>query len=99
MIKSFLHKGLEDLFLKGTSAKVRPDFHARCLRRLAALDRAIEPEDLNIPSFNFHRLHGSPTRYTLHVNGPWCITPLNGKTTTPGGLIWCNITDKENGDA
>ena len=74
MIKIFLHKGLEDLFLRGTSAKVGQDLHARGLRRLSALDRAMELEDLDIPSFNFHRLHGSPTRYTIHVNGPWCIT-------------------------
>ena len=33
------------------------------------------PEYLNLPGFNFHGLRGySPKRYTIHVNGPWCIT-------------------------
>jgi hypothetical protein len=33
------------------------------------------PEDMNLPGFDFHALRGfSPTRYMVHVNGPWCIT-------------------------
>jgi proteic killer suppression protein len=49
--------------------------HTRILRRLDALDRAGRPEDLDIPGFDFHALHGyRPTRYSVHVNGPWCIT-------------------------
>jgi proteic killer suppression protein len=24
--------------------------------------------------FDFHRLHGKPVRYSVHVNGPWCVT-------------------------
>lgn len=33
------------------------------------------PEYLNLPGFNFHALRGyKPKRYTVHVNGPWCIT-------------------------
>ena len=44
------------------------------LVRLNAPDEARRPEDMNIPGFNFHRLQGKPVRYTVHVNGPWCIT-------------------------
>ena len=29
---------------------------------------------MNIPGFDFHALRGTPRRYTVHVNGPWCIT-------------------------
>ena len=30
---------------------------------------------MNIPGFNFHALGGFvPTRYTVHINGPWCLT-------------------------
>jgi len=47
---------------------------ARALRRLDALDAAEELSELNVPGFNFHSLRGKPTRYSLHVNGPWCIT-------------------------
>ena len=50
------------------------NLHARCLRRLEALDQAETLRDLNIPGFNLHELHGLPKRYSIHVNGPWCIT-------------------------
>ena len=30
--------------------------------------------DLNVPGFDFHPLRSKPQRYSLHVNGPWCIT-------------------------
>jgi proteic killer suppression protein len=29
---------------------------------------------LNLPGFNFHPLRGKPLRYSVHVNGPWCLT-------------------------
>ncbi len=74
MIKSFRHKGLAELFEKGHSAKIRQDMQRRILRRLEALDQAELLTELNIPGFNFHSLHGKPKRYSIHVNGPWCIT-------------------------
>lgn len=75
MIRSFRNKGLAELYRAGKSAKVRPDMQARALRRLDALNAASDPEELNIPGFDFHPLKGhKPTRYTLHINGPWCIT-------------------------
>jgi len=47
----------------------------RILLRLDALDAATKPEDMNLPGFDFHNLKGfSPLRYTVHVNGPWCLT-------------------------
>ncbi|MFZ1982772.1 MAG: type II toxin-antitoxin system RelE/ParE family toxin [Desulfatitalea sp.] len=74
MIKSFKHKGLAELFEKGSSRKVRQDLHSRTLRRLDALDQAESLTDLNVPGFNFHGLQGAPKRYSIHVNGPWCLT-------------------------
>jgi proteic killer suppression protein len=44
------------------------------LRRLDVLESAETLEGLNLPGFNFHPLRGKPTRHSLHVNGPWCIT-------------------------
>ena len=36
---------------------------------------AVRAEEMNIPGFDFHALHGfNPKRYSVHVNGPWCIT-------------------------
>ncbi|MBU2053644.1 MAG: type II toxin-antitoxin system RelE/ParE family toxin [Proteobacteria bacterium] len=74
MIKSFRHKGLSLLFLDDISSRVAPDMIKRCRIRLAALDEAERLEDLNIPGFDFHSLRGKPKRYSIHVNGPWCIT-------------------------
>ena len=74
MIKSFKHKGLSKLFEHGHSRKVRQDLQSRSLRRLDALDQAESLTDLNVPGFNFHGLQGMPKRYSIHVNGPWCIT-------------------------
>ena len=74
MIKSFRHKGLAELFESGRSRRVSQDLQSRSLRRLDALDQAESLTDLNVPGFNFHGLQGKPKRYSIHVNGPWCIT-------------------------
>ena len=75
MIRSFSHKGLAELWSEGGSSKVDRRLQDRIMIRLEALDAAMEPSDLNLPGFDFHALKGyNPTRYTIHVNGPWCIT-------------------------
>jgi proteic killer suppression protein len=74
MITSFRHKGLSELFETGQSRRIRQDLQSRCLRRLEALDQAELLYDLNVPGFDFHGLRGTPKRYSMHVNGPWCIT-------------------------
>ena len=74
MIKSFKHKGLAELFERGRTRRIRQNLQSRCLRRLDALDQAELLNDLNVPGFNFHGLHGVPKRYSIHVYGPWCIT-------------------------
>ena len=74
MIESFWHRGLRDLFETCTSRRVRADLQRRALVRLAAIDSAATIEALNQPGFDFHALRGRPRRYSIHVNGPWCIT-------------------------
>jgi proteic killer suppression protein len=74
VIRSFRHKALQELFEEGASRRIRPDLQSRALRRLDALDAAESLEQLHLPGFNFHALRGSPRRYSLHVNGPWCVT-------------------------
>ena len=45
------------------------------MERLDALDAAERAEDMNVPGYDFHALKGfRPRRYTVHVNGPICIT-------------------------
>jgi proteic killer suppression protein len=75
VIKSFRSKGLADLWATGRSAKIDARMHRRILLRLDRLDVASRPEEMDLPGFDFHALRGfEPTRYTVHVNGPWCIT-------------------------
>ena len=75
MIRSFRHKGLAELWATKRSAKLDAKLIPRIVRRLQALNVAATPEALNLPGFNFHMLRGPPPqRYTLHVNGPWCVT-------------------------
>ena len=75
MIKSFKNKGLDELWSKGRTAKIDAKLHQRIIVRLDALEAATKPEDMNVPGFDFHPLKGfRPIRYTVHVNGPWCIT-------------------------
>ena len=73
MIASFRSKALKAFWTKGDASKIRADLVPRVRRRLDALNAAAKPEDMDVPGFDFHKLH-SEDRYTVHVNGPWCIT-------------------------
>jgi toxin HigB-1 len=45
-----------------------------CVQGTDAIGIAKTPDALNLPGFDFHGLQGKPKRYSVHVNGPWCIT-------------------------
>jgi proteic killer suppression protein len=74
MIESFRHRGLKEILETGRSSRVKQDLVRRLRVRLGALDEAVDLKDLNEPGFDFHPLKGKPQRYSIHVNGPWCIT-------------------------
>ncbi|MGH7986127.1 MAG: type II toxin-antitoxin system RelE/ParE family toxin [Candidatus Binataceae bacterium] len=74
MIQSFRHKGLKELFETGSSAKIPAELKQRCSDRLEILDAVIALEDLNLPGYQLHPLHGKQVRYSIHVNGPWTMT-------------------------
>ncbi|MCP9629375.1 type II toxin-antitoxin system RelE/ParE family toxin [Rhodopseudomonas palustris] len=74
MIKTFRSKSLSDLWCAGKTSKIDAKMHDRILRRLDQLEAATAPEQMNIAGFDFHALRGKPLRYSVHVNGPWCIT-------------------------
>jgi len=75
VIKTFRNKALADLWRSGKSPKIDARMHRRILTRLEALEYAAAPGDMDLPGFDFHALKGlRPPRYTVHVNGPWCIT-------------------------
>ena len=74
MIQSFKNRALRDFFERGASARIAAALQKRIMVRLGALDAATDLRQLNRPGFDFHSLHGKPQRYSIHVNGPWCIT-------------------------
>jgi toxin HigB-1 len=75
MILRFKHKGLKELFETGKTKLIDAKLQSKILRILDALNQAARPEQMNVPGWDFHALRGfNPTRYTTHVNGPWCVT-------------------------
>lgn len=75
MIRTFRSRELADLWSKGRTSKIDARLHKRILIRLDRLNVASAPEQMNLPGFDFHAPKGRvPTRYTVHVNGPWCLT-------------------------
>lgn len=74
MIKTFADKQLKALWETGKS-RIDSKLHDRILWGLEILDSASSLDMLNIQGFRFHALRGyTPKRYTIHVNGPRCIT-------------------------
>jgi toxin HigB-1 len=74
VIGSFRDKALERLWVRNDPRGIRPDQRKRVLRMLGVLDEAISLDDLKVPGFRFHALHGLPPRYSLTVTGNWRIT-------------------------
>lgn len=75
MIKTFKNKALAELWSTGKTAKIDQKMHSRILRKLDRLSIVTVVAEMNLPGFDFHPLRGfDPTRYSVHVNGPWCIT-------------------------
>jgi proteic killer suppression protein len=75
VIKTFRSKALAELWAKGRTVKIDAKMRKRVLIRLDRLNAATAPAQMNLPGFDFHALKGFvPTRYSVYVNGPWCIT-------------------------
>jgi toxin HigB-1 len=75
VIATFLHKGLEKLYLTGSKAGIQPHHAAKLARQLAQLDTAKVPNDMNVPGWDFHALVGELAgHYSVAVNGNWRLT-------------------------
>ncbi len=74
MIKSFRSKALEAFFTTGEARRLPVQNAARLRRLLLALNAATVPEDMQLPGFKFHSLHGSPMRWSVWVSGNWRLT-------------------------
>jgi toxin HigB-1 len=75
MIKSFVHKDLKAFYEKGSIKGIHAN-HAKKLRmQLAALDTACVIDDLDIPGYRLHPLHGNRAGiWSITVNGNWRLT-------------------------
>jgi len=75
MIRSFRHKGLRKFYETGSVAGIQSS-HAKRLRMLlAALDTAINIQDMEVPGFRLHRLKGQfSERWSVRVSGNWRLT-------------------------
>lgn len=72
VIKTFVHKGLEKFFLKGTKAGIQAAHAPRLARQLAQLDQAVAPQDMNLPGWRLHELSGKRAgQWSVTVNGNW----------------------------
>ncbi len=74
MIQGFRSRALKRLWNDNDATGVRPDQVDRVRRVLNQLDVASKPEDLNLPGYRFHALHGRPRRYSVTVTRTWRIT-------------------------
>ena len=74
MIKSWRHKGLQKFYETGSKASIQPK-HADILRLLLMqLTSAVEPEDMNTPGNDFHKLIGNlKNYYSIKVSAHWRV--------------------------
>jgi len=75
MIKSFIHKGLEDFFFEGTKRGIQAKHAQKIADILDRLDAATEIKDMNFPGSELHLLHPKQKgRWAVKVSGNWRIT-------------------------
>ena len=75
MIRSFKHKGLRELFEKGKSKHIAPDFAPKLIRQMDAINEADAPEQLNFPGYDLHELKGERAgTWAMKVNKNWRLT-------------------------
>lgn len=75
MIVGVRHKGLEQLYRSGSKKGVQAAHVPKLLRILTALDVAVAPDDLAIPSFRTHELKGDLAgHFSIRVSGNWRVT-------------------------
>jgi proteic killer suppression protein len=74
VIRSFKHKGLRRLFENGEPKGVSADQREKVENILAVLNRAVRPEDMNLPGFRLHRLKGNLSDFwSVTVRGNWRV--------------------------
>ncbi len=75
MIVGFRHKGLKLLYETGSTRSVNAEHIGKLLNILAALDAALGPDELALPSYRLHQLKGQLRgHWSIWVNGNWRVT-------------------------
>ena len=75
MIQNFEHKGLKQLFEKGTKSGVISQHLRRLKLILALLETGDTIEDMDLPGLNLHELKGKRKgTWSLKVSGNWRVT-------------------------
>lgn len=75
MIRSFAHKGLEDLFHDGATKGVQQKHVRKLLDVLDILDNAREVRDMNFPGSGLYPLKGNLAgHWAVKVSGNWRLT-------------------------
>ena len=75
MIKSFIHKGLEDFFCDGTRKGIQTKQASKLEAILDRIDAANEIKDMNSPGFGLHLLIPKKKgRWAIMVSGNWRLT-------------------------
>lgn len=63
MIISFQHKGLRTFYETGSTKGIRADHAKRLARLLPFLDRAVCPDDIDMPGWRLHPLKGNKSGF------------------------------------
>lgn len=75
MIKSFKHKGLRKFYETGSKQGIQALHTPKLRMQLAALDSALNIEDLDIPGYRLHQLKGDRKGiWSISVSGNWRMT-------------------------
>ena len=75
VIKSFKHDGLERFFRTGSKAGIQPAHAKKLKARLATLDDAEEPEQMDLAGWNLHPLQGGLAgSWSVKIDGNWRLT-------------------------
>jgi proteic killer suppression protein len=75
MIKSFRHKGLHLFFETGNKAGIQAVHAPKLSRLLSRLNESTNPQDMNLPGWGLHPLHGNlVNHWAVSVNGNWRVT-------------------------
>jgi len=75
MIRSFRSRVLKRFWEKSDPRGLNPQHVRKVELILEMLEDAASPDEMNVVRLDFHKLSGeSPPRWSVHVNGNWCIT-------------------------